>query len=89
MDTIPVNPVEPISLPVPESLSIFAAICAFASGAAMICQALSLTPPGSIDMPRVYAGLAETWIPVFVSFGFLAVSWLLIAAVPVPVVPEE
>ena len=65
----------------PGSLAtIFAAICAFAHGAAMICQALAVTPPGSIDMPRVYAGLAETWIPVFVSFGFLAVSWLLIAA---------
>jgi hypothetical protein len=65
----------------PASLAtIFSAICAFASGASMMCQALALTPPGSIDMPRVYAGLAETWVPVFVSFGFLAVSWLLIAA---------
>jgi hypothetical protein len=31
-------------------------------------------------MPRVYVGLAETLVPVFVSFGLLAVAWLLIAA---------
>jgi hypothetical protein len=65
----------------PASLAtIFAAICSCAVGAAMICQALSATPPGPIDMPRVYVGLAETCVPVIVGFGFLAVSWLLIAA---------
>jgi hypothetical protein len=65
----------------PASLaSIFAAICSFAVGAAMVCQALSVTPPGGIDMPRVYVGLAETCVPVIVGFGFLAVSWLLIVA---------
>ncbi len=63
----------------PASLAaIFAAICSFAVGAALMCQALAATPPGSVDMPRVYAGLAETCIPVIVNFGFLAVSWLLI-----------
>ena len=65
----------------PASLAaIFAATCAFAVGAALICQALAETPPGGIDMPRVYSGLAETCVPVIVSFGFLSVSWLLIVA---------
>jgi len=65
----------------PASLAvIFAATCASAVGAAMICQALAATPPGGIDMPRVYAGLAETCVPVIVGFGLLAVSWLLIVA---------
>lgn len=65
----------------PVSLAtIFAAICGLANGAAMICRGLSATPPGNIDMSRVYAGLAEAWTPVFVSFGFLAVSWLLVSA---------
>lgn len=65
----------------PASLAaIFAAICAFATGAGLICQSLAATPPGGIDMPRVYTGLAEAFVPVIVTFGFLAVSWLLIMA---------
>src|SRR5512147_2789152 len=60
--------------------AIFGAICGFAVGAAMIFQALATTSPGRIDMARVYAGLAETFLPVFVSFGFLATAWLLVAA---------
>jgi hypothetical protein len=65
----------------PASLAtIFAAICSFAVGAALMCQVLEATAPSGIDMRRVYAGLAETCVPVIVGFGFLAVSWLLIAA---------
>jgi hypothetical protein len=65
----------------PVSLAtIFAAICSFAVGAAMICMVLEAAAPGVIDMPRLYSGLAETCVPVIVGFGFLAVSWLLIAA---------
>lgn len=65
----------------PVSLgTIFAAICALASAAANIFQALAANTAGRIDMPRVYVGLAETLVPVFVSFGLLAVAWLLIAA---------
>jgi hypothetical protein len=64
----------------PVSLgAIFASICALASAAASIFQALAVTTAGSIEMPRVYAGLAETFVPVFFSFGLLAVAWLLIA----------
>ena len=64
----------PISLGV-----IFAAICAVASGASLMCRYLAETSAAGVDMPRVYAGLAESFLPVFVSFGFLAVAWLLIA----------
>jgi hypothetical protein len=65
----------------PVSLgAIFAAICALAVTASLLFQYLSATSAGGIDMPRVYAGLAETFLPVFVSFGFLAVAWLLVAA---------
>lgn len=58
----------------------FAAICALASGASSICQYLAHTSAGGVDMPRLYAGLAETFLPAFVSFGLLAVAWLLVAA---------
>lgn len=65
----------------PVSLAaIFAAICGFAAGAAMVLKGLAATSPGKIDMSRVYMGLAETFLPVFVSFGFLAAAWLLAAA---------
>ena len=65
----------------PVSLgAIFAAICAVASAASSIFQALAVTTAGSVDMPRVYDGLAEAFLPVFVNFGLLAVAWLLIAA---------
>jgi hypothetical protein len=65
----------------PVSLAtIFAAICSFAVGAALMCQVLEATAPSGADMPRLYAGLAEICVPVIVGFGFLAVSWLLIAA---------
>ena len=65
----------------PASLAtIFAAICSFAVGAALICVVLAEAAPGGIDMPRLYTGLAEACVPVIVGFGFLAVSWLLVAA---------
>jgi hypothetical protein len=65
----------------PVSLAtIFATLCALASAASSIFQALAATPAGHIDTARVYAGLAETFLPVFASFGLLAMAWLLIAA---------
>ncbi len=64
----------------PVSLAtIFGAICAFAVAAAMIFEALAASP-GGIEIARVYAGLAETFLTVFVSFGLLAAAWLLVAA---------
>src|SRR5512140_967067 len=65
----------------PVSLgAIFAAICGLAVGISLMFQYLSATSAGGIDMPRVYAGASEALLPVFVSFGFLAVAWLLVAA---------
>ena len=65
----------------PVSLgTIFGALCGVASAAAYIFQALAVSAAGNISMPRVYAGLAEVFVPVFVSFGLLAVAWLLVAA---------
>jgi hypothetical protein len=65
----------PISL-----AAIFGAICGFAVGTAMVFQAVAATLPGKIDMARVYVGLAEALLTVFVCFGFLAAAWLLVAA---------
>jgi hypothetical protein len=65
----------------PVSLgAIFAAICALAVAASLVLQYLATTSAGGVDTPRVFAGLAEAFLPVFVSFGFLAVAWLLVAA---------
>jgi hypothetical protein len=34
---------------------------------------------GGVDLPRVFAGVAEALVPVLVGFGFLAVARLLVA----------
>jgi hypothetical protein len=60
--------------------AIFSAICGFAVGAAMVFQVMAATVPAPLDMARVYTGLAETLLPLFVSFGFLSAAWLLVAA---------
>ena len=65
----------PISL-----AAIFGAICGFAVATAMVFQVVAAALPGRIDMARVYVGLAEAFLTVFVSFGFLAAAWLLVAA---------
>lgn len=65
----------------PVSLAaIFGAICGFTVGIAMVFQAVAATLPGKIDMARVYVGFAEALLTLFVSFGFLAAAWLLVAA---------
>lgn len=64
----------PVSLAV-----IFAAICGFASGISLTFRYLAETPAGTLDLPRAFAGLAEAFLPAFVSFGLLAVAWLLAA----------
>jgi hypothetical protein len=60
--------------------AIFAAICGFAVGVAMVFQAIAATLPAPLDMARVYTGFAEAFLPMFVSFGFLSTAWLLVAA---------
>jgi hypothetical protein len=65
----------------PVSLAtIFAALAAGTSGIAIVLQGVAATPPDQIAAPRVYMGLAEVITPAFVCFGFLAATWLLVAA---------
>lgn len=64
----------------PLSLGVtFATLCAFASGASLMCQYLAETSVDRFDLPRMFAGLAESFLPAFVNFGFLAVAWFLVA----------
>lgn len=64
----------------PVSLgAIYAAICSLAAGVGMMCRYLSDAPAGSIDLPRMFAGLGEAVVPLFVACGFLSVAWLLVA----------
>lgn len=65
----------------PVSLaSIFGAVSSFAMGGAMVLKGVAATPPAQLDMARVYMGMSETFVPVFVTFGLLAGAWLLVAA---------
>ncbi|HXW03759.1 MAG TPA: hypothetical protein VD833_00890 [Vicinamibacterales bacterium] len=64
----------------PVSLAaIFAGISGLTGGVAMGLKRLA-TVPDAIDSPGFYMGLAESLVPAFVNFGFLAVAWLLVAA---------
>jgi len=60
--------------------SIFAAICSFSGGVATISSGIaatgSLTPSG---IGPIVMGLRQSMLPLFVAFGFLSVSWLLVA----------
>jgi hypothetical protein len=58
----------------------FAAISGFASGAAIILRGLAATGGKPEHPGAVLMGLAESWVPVHVAFGFLATAWLLTAA---------
>lgn len=60
--------------------SIFAAICSFSQGMAQVLQGVGASAPfDAMDVGRVFMGLAETFVPLFVAFAFLAVAWLLVA----------
>ena len=65
----------------PLSLAaIFATLSGLAGGAAIVLRDIAATPAATLDMSRVYMGLAETFMFVFVPFGFLAAAWLLVLA---------
>ena len=65
----------------PLSLAaVFAAISGFASSAAIVLRGLAATGGKPEHPGAVLMGLAESWVPVHVAFGFLAVAWLLTAA---------
>ena len=63
----------------PFSLAaIFAAVSSSAAGCAIVLQGLAASGPHP-NMSLVLMGWAETLVPVYVSFGFLGVAWLLVA----------
>lgn len=59
--------------------SIFAAVCSFSAGVAYVLRGVAASGP-DMDMSRVYMGLSETLVPLFVTNAFLAVAWLLVTA---------
>ena len=70
-----------LSMMRPLSLaSIFAAVGSLTAGAATVLQGVANTGNmAQVGWANVLMGTAETLTPVFVSFGFLAVAWLLVA----------
>ena len=56
------------------------AISCFAMGVAIVLRALAAVEGKPASVGAVLMGIAENWVPVFVSFGSLAAAWLLIAA---------
>lgn len=64
----------------PTSLSsVFAGIAGVSVGYIVVLQGLALSQPDA-GMRAVYLGMSEALGPLFVNFGFLAASWLLVAA---------
>src|SRR3954471_5556426 len=60
--------------------SIFAAIGSLTAGIATILKGAAATGTWSPKgLAALLEGCAETLIPIFVAFGFLAVAWLLVA----------
>ena len=66
--------------------SIFAAIGSLTAGMATVLHGAAATPAwslGTADQPgnvgRLLMGCAETLVPVFATFGLLAVAWLVVA----------
>ena len=57
--------------------SIFAAVCSFTNGIATVLRGVAASGP-TMDMSRVYMGISDTLIALFVANAFLAVAWLLV-----------
>jgi hypothetical protein len=63
----------------PFSLAgIFSALSSTAAGAANVLGGLAASGPNP-NMSDVLMGWAETLVPIYVSFAFLALAWLVIA----------
>jgi hypothetical protein len=64
----------------PVSLaSIFATISGLLGGWIAVLAAIPATPDGHLLTANIYQGIAESLVVGFVSFGLLAVAWLLVA----------
>jgi len=65
----------------PLSLAgVFAAVCSSAVGFATALKVAADAGVNPESMRELLAGLAESWIPLFVAFAFLSAAWLLVAA---------
>ncbi len=63
----------------PFSLAgIFSALSSAAAGAATVLGGLAASGPNP-NMSNVLMGWAETLVPIYVSFAFLGLAWLIIA----------
>lgn len=59
--------------------SIFAGLTAFLIGLADELAYVSSKPPDAVTRNSILMGVAESLVPLFVTFGFLAVAWVLVA----------
>ena len=61
--------------------SVFAALCSFTVGAAQIFDGISLSAAAGrgTNWPAVAAGTSETFAGLFVTFGCLTLTWILVA----------
>ena len=65
----------------PLSLAaIFAAVCSWSVGTATALKGAADAGLSPESLRVMLAGLSESLVPLFVSFAFLAVAWLLVAA---------
>ena len=65
----------------PVSLaSIFATISGLLGGWIALLSSIAATPDGHLPVSILYQGIGESLTVGFVSFGFLAAAWLLVAA---------
>ena len=58
--------------------SIFAAICSFAVGIATAFKGGADGELTAAALKGMTAGIAESFVPLFVAFAFLSVAWLLV-----------
>ena len=64
----------------PLSLAtIFAALCSFSVGVAQIFAGLSVIDFGGTGWREVAKGASETFVGLFVAFGCLALTWIMVA----------
>jgi len=64
----------------PMSLaSIFAALSVFLIGLANELAFVAGKAPDAVSRNSILMGVAESFVPLFVTFGFLAVAWILVA----------
>jgi len=69
-----------VALMRPVSLaSIFATISGLLGGWMALLGGIAATPDGHLPTSSMYQGIAESLVVGFVSFGFLAAAWLLVA----------